>query len=526
MVRNLFFLVATVVLIATAAGAWFCTPHVLWSLLITAPILGRGLVDAFQGTHTILRNYPVIGHGRYLLETIRPEIQQYFIESDTNGTPFSREQRSVVYQRSKGVTDTIPFGTKQNYYGNGHLWLEHSMRAQRPMDTVPRILLGEHTCAQPYAASLLNISAMSFGSLSPTAVRALNGAAADGGFAHNTGEGGISPYHLENNGDLIWQLGTGYFGCRTTDGKFDENKFRDQARQASVKAIEIKISQGAKPGHGGILPGAKVNLEIATIRGVPEGKDVISPPSHNAFQTPMELMQFIGRLREASGGKPIGIKMCMGKPREWFAIVKAMRESDQHPDFVAVDGGEGGTGAAPLEFTNHVGWPLYDALHIVHNTLVGTGLRDRMSIIASGHVIDGFDMALRMGIGADLCYSARGMMFSLGCIQALRCNHNACPTGIATQDASLYRGLVVEDKRTRVHHYHKNTIRHFLELIAAAGCSNPSELSTDAFRQRTGTNEHRSLTTAFPRVRPGDFQKGHIPKPWEQAWYAASPNEF
>ena len=421
-----------------------------WLFVIVAPLLMLGLIDYFQQKHTIRRLYPVVGRFRYLFESIRKEIQQYFVESDTNGMPVSREFRSLVYQRAKGDRDTRPFGTVFDVNQDGYEWLNHSLAPKEVINHDPRIRFGGPECTQPYEASPLNISAMSFGSLSKNAIMALNKGAKAGGFAHNTGEGGLSPYHLKYGGDIIWQIGTGYFGCRDEQGKIDKGLFEEKATLPVVKMIEVKLSQGAKPGHGGILPAVKLTEEIARIRHVPMGKDVISPAAHSAFSTPTGLLEFIRELRRLSGGKPVGFKLCIGKPEEFLGICKAMLESGITPDFITVDGGEGGTGAAPTEMTNSVGTPLRDALIFVNRALIGIGLRDKVRVIASGKVFSAFHLLRVVALGADTANSARGMMFSLGCIQSRSCNTDHCPTGIATQNPSRNKALVVEDKGRRV----------------------------------------------------------------------------
>ena len=449
MVRQWFYgiSIAVLVLIGLLALRW---PGALWSLVIVGPIIAIGLHDALQTRHTILRNFPVVGHGRYLLERWRPEMQQYFIESNLDAFPVEREFRSLVYQRAKGELDTRPFGTQRDVYRVGYEWAAHSMAAHEAPEQEPRVTVGGPDCRAPYSASLLNISAMSYGSLSKVAVLALNRAAKKGGFAHNTGEGGLSPYHLEPGGDLVWQIGTGYFGCRARDGGFDPAKFRERAAAPSVRMIELKLSQGAKPGHGGILPGVKVDEEVARIRGVEVGKTVFSPPSHSAFSTPVGLMEFIAELRELSGGKPVGFKLSIGRRSDVFAICKAMIETGIAPDFITVDGGEGGTAAAPLEFSNSIGMPARDAWIVAHSALTGAGVRDRTKLFVSGKILSGFHMLRALALGADACNSARGMMFALGCIQSLSCNTNRCPTGITTQNPALMKGLDVADKSERV----------------------------------------------------------------------------
>ncbi len=501
-------------------------PMVLWSLVVVGPLLAIGYVDFFQRRQTIRRNFPILGNFRYLFEAIRPEINQYFVESNIDGRPFNREERALVYQRAKGALDTLPFGTQRDVYAVGYEWFNHSLLPSTIPDHDLRITIGGPDCKQPYSASILNISAMSYGSLSKNAVMALNGGAKKGGFAHNTGEGGISPYHLKPGGDLIWQIGTGYFGCRTESGTFDPEKFRVNAAQSAVKMIEIKISQGAKPGHGGILPGKKVNKEIAEIRGVPIGKDVISPPSHSAFSTPIELMHYVAQLRELSGGKPVGFKLCLGKRREMVAICKAMEQTGITPDFIAVDGGEGGTGAAPLEFSNYLGSPGVEALIFVHNALIGFGVRDRIKILATGRITSAFGVLKRMALGADAIYSARAMMLALGCIQALRCNTNHCPAGVATQNKSLNDGLVVSDKRQRVYMYHRETVESAAELLQAMGLMHSDELQPWHLMRRVSPTDIRHYGELFHFLEGGELLSPTPPEAYARAMHAASADSF
>ncbi|NVB41335.1 FMN-binding glutamate synthase family protein [Pseudenhygromyxa sp. WMMC2535] len=520
------FWLASIVAIGTIAGLALLWPPILIAYLVIIPLFLVGIYDFFQTKHAILRNFPVIGHGRYLLEAIRPEINQYFIESNTDGMPFDREQRSVVYQRAKGVNDTTPFGTQLDVYLPGFEWLEHSLQARQPAKTPPRLTIGGPRCAAPYTASLLNVSAMSYGSLSHAAVEALNRGAARGSFAHNTGEGGISPYHLRGGGDLIWQIGTGYFGCRNAGGGFDAKAFVERATLEPVKMIEIKLSQGAKPGHGGILPAVKLTREIAEIRGVPMGHDVLSPPCHSAFDTPIGLLRFVAELRELSGGKPVGFKLCIGRRDEFLSIVRAMLDSDLLPDFITVDGAEGGTGAAPLEFANHIGMPLTEGLVFVHSALQGAGLRERLALLCSGKIASGFDIARALAIGADACYSARAMMFALGCIQARRCNHNDCPTGIATQKPSLVAGLEIEDKADRVFRFHHNTIHAFLELLGAAGFEHPRQLQPQHINRRIDFHTTRHYGELFDYLQPGALLADPLPPHWAQLWTSTHAEHF
>ncbi len=521
------FIASVVLAFALVAGLSVWWPLALWLLIVVVPLALLGIWDMRQRSHAILRTFPIVGHFRYLFEMIRPEINQYFVESNSDGRPFSREQRSLVYQRAKHELSTLPFGTQRDVGAVGYEWMDHSLSAKSHHGPPPRILIGSPRCQQPYSASLLNISAMSYGSLSRNAIRALNGGAALGGFAHNSGEGGISPYHIEHGGDLIWQIGTGYFGCRTVDGAFDAEAFSRQSALPCVKMIEIKLSQGAKPGHGGILPAAKVNLEISNIRGVPIGKDVLSPPGHSEFSTPRGLLRFVDKLRNLSKGKPIGFKLCVGSTHEIAAICKAIRETGISPDFITVDGGEGGTGAAPLEFSNAVGMPLLDALSVVHNMLTGFGLRDNVKIIASGKVVSSFDMIVRLAAGADLCNSARAMLFSLGCIQALRCNANDCPTGIATQRPDLVTGLVVDDKIPRVSRYHAATLANLMDLLGAAGIDHPSDLRPWHIHRRVSATRVQSYAEIYPRLRPNCLLEGHDALlEYVEAFAAASAESF
>jgi glutamate synthase domain-containing protein 2 len=453
----------------------------LWTAILIGFIYMIGIYNSLQTSHAILKNFPVLGYFRYFFESISPEIQQYFIEKNTDGKPFSRNHRALVYRRAKNVNDTHPFGTQLELNNSDYEGLRHSIYARKPIEELPRVTIGGAECRHPYDASLLNVSAMSFGSLSKNAVRALNAGAKKGNFYHNTGEGSISPYHLENGGDLVWQIGTGYFGCRTESGNFSPDNFKENASRPEVKMIEIKLSQGAKPGHGGVLPGAKNTLEIAKIRGVKPYETVLSPPSHSHFSNAKGLLDFIVELRTLSGGKPVGFKLCIGKAEEFVELCQEMKNSGIKPDFITVDGAEGGTGAAPLEFSDSVGLPLKPALIFVTSILNKMDLRKDIKVIASGKIISAENIIKMRALGADICNSARGFMFSIGCIQALRCNTNACPAGVATQDEMLQKGLVVSDKGERVYNFHHNTLHATMELLAACGLSSIQEISIDMY---------------------------------------------
>lgn len=490
-------------------------PQAWWGVAVFAGLALLGTLDMLQRKSTLRRNYPLLAHFRYGLETIGPEIRQYFIQADTDKVPFSREQRALVYQRAKHVNDVRPFGTLRNVYDTDYEWINHSIAPVEVADHDFRITIGAGT-RQPYSASVFNISAMSFGALSAAAIRALNGGAKRGGFYHDTGEGSISPYHREGGGDLVWELGSGYFGCRNHDGSFNEKRFAEQAADPQVKMIEIKLSQGAKPGHGGVLPAAKVSPEIAATRDVPMGQDCVSPAKHSAFSTPLGLLQFVAHLRERSGGKPTGFKLAIGHPWEWLGIAKAMEECaasrpELLPDFIVVDGAEGGTGAAPSEFVNHVGVPMHEGLLLVHNTLVGLNLRDRIKIGAAGKIISAFDLARAIAMGADWCNAARGFMFSLGCIQSLSCHTNRCPTGIATQDPKRWKHLDVPDKTTRVAEYHDNTVRALRDLLCAAGLRHPDELGPEHILRRVSQTQVRSLASLYHFLEPGELLGGNLP---------------
>ncbi|MES5814416.1 FMN-binding glutamate synthase family protein [Pseudoxanthomonas sp. Soil82] len=485
-----------------------------WGVVAGGLLVLLGSWDLLQTRTTLRRNYPILAHFRYGLESVGPEMRQYFIESDTAEAPFSRQQRTLVYRRAKNVMDVVPFGSLQDPYAVDYEWINHSLAPTRIADHDFRIVVGAGR-RQPYAASVFNISAMSFGSLSANAIRALNEGARRGGFYHDTGEGSISPYHLENGGDLVWEIGSGYFGCRDAGGRFDPVRFAGQAARPQVRMIEVKLSQGAKPGHGGVLPAAKVSAEIAATRGVPVGVECVSPASHSAFSTPIGLLEFVARLRELSGGKPVGFKLAIGHPWEWFGIAKAMHESaslapDLLPDFIVVDGAEGGTGAAPAEFIDHIGVPMHEALLLVHNTLVGLGLRDRVRVAAAGKITSAFDIARTLALGADWCNAARGYMFALGCIQSMSCHTDRCPTGIATQNPHRWKHLDPADKAARVHNFHDNTLRALRDLLCAAGLDHPSDLGPEHILRRVSPVEIRSLAALYRYLRPGELLQ-HIP---------------
>ncbi|MCO5286394.1 MAG: FMN-binding glutamate synthase family protein [Chitinophagaceae bacterium] len=488
------------------SGFWFFLAF-CWIFII------MGITDMMQKRHSIWRNFPVLGRLRWLMEALRPKLYQYFVESDTDGRPINRIDRSTIYQRAKKELDTMPFGTQFNVYEEGYEWMTHSIAPKdfHKLNHNPRVVVGNKDCKQPYSCSVLNISAMSFGALSKAAVQALNGGAKIGGFAHNTGEGGISPYHLAEEGDLIWQIGTGYFGARDEDGNFSVEKFAKNAQRPEVKMIEIKISQGAKPGHGGILPAAKNTPEIAEIRHVKPYVTIFSPPYHSAFSTPRELVSFIKTVRDASGGKPVGFKLCVGHKSEFIGICKAMVEMDIYPDFINVDGGEGGTGAAPQEFSNYVGAPFMDGLAFVENMLRGFNIRHHIKLFTSGKILSGFHIIRAIALGADVCMSARAMMMALGCVQALLCNKNTCPTGITTQDPQLVAGLVVSDKKVRVANYHQETVNSFVELLGAAGIENPRDLTRSHIYRRVFMNEVRTLEDIYPTLELGCMLNGNIP---------------
>ena len=502
------------------------SPHWWWLAAVAGALSVLGLVDLLQSRSTLRRLYPVIAHFRYGFESIRPEIRQYFIEDDLAEVPFSREKRALVYQRAKNERDTVPFGSEHDPYSVSYEWINHSLAPAHAGSHDFRVLVGGAQ-STPYDASVFNISAMSFGSLSANAIRALNDGARRGRFYHDTGEGSISSYHRERGGDLVWEIGSGYFGCRDEAGRFDGERFAANARDPQVRMIELKLSQGAKPGHGGILPAAKVTAEIAAARGVPAGVDCVSPASHSEFSTPVGLLEFIARLRELSGGKPTGFKLAIGHPWEWFGVAKAMLDTGITPDFIVVDGAEGGTGASPLEFINHVGVPMHEALMLVHNTLVGIGLRDRVKLAGAGRIASAFDIARTVAMGADWCNAGRGFMFALGCIQARSCHNDQCPTGVATQNPARWRALDVEDKATRVFNFHQNTLRALRDMLGAAGLDHPSQLGPEHILRRVSPTEVRSLSALYRFLEPGELL-AKVPEHavFSNFWASARPDTF
>lgn len=466
------------------------------NILISGLLLYMTMQDLNSTKHTIRKNYPLFARFRYLFESIRPEMRQYFWEGELDGKPFNRRERSIVYQRAKNEKQTVSFGMQDDPNRIGYEWAAHSVYPKHVNDTNFRTLIGGEDCKQPYSASVYNISAMSYGALSKRAITALNEGAKIGGFAHNTGEGGISQYH-RSGGDLIWQIGTGYFGCRDAKGFFDESLFEERANYPEVKMIEIKLSQGAKPGHGGLLPAEKNTVEISQIRNITPHTTVHSPSAHTAFSNPQELVQFIGKLRLLANGKPVGFKICIGRKDEFIDIIKAMLDANVYPDFITIDGAEGGTGAAPLEFIDYMGMALNDALVFANKTLIEYGLRDKIKILASGRIISAFDIAKTIALGADACYSARGMMFALGCIQALQCDSGHCPVGIATQDESLYKSINIADKRMRVASFHKNTMKALGEFMSAIGYEKTYQIDPKSFHKRTDHGVNKTFQEMY-----------------------------
>ncbi len=514
-------LVAAVVGVAAAIGsrAWW----IVLALLVV--VLSTGVYDLIQRRHSVLRNYPVLGHMRYLLESIRPEVQQYFIERNVDGRPYNHDVRTIIYERAKGIHAEMSFGTEHDIEDVGYEYLVHSTAPVPEPDEPPRVLIGGPDCTQPYSMSLLNVSGMSFGALSANAIRALNKGAAMGGFAHDTGEGGLTPYHLDGGGDLVWELGPGYFGTRTRAGDFDPNQFADKAAHDHVKCVSLKLSQGAKPGTGGVLPAAKVSQEIARYRGVPAHQKCVSPAAHSTFATPRELIRFIAQLRELASGKPTGFKLCVGSRIDVLAICKAMLAEATAPDFIIVDGTEGGTAAAPLEYEDHVGLPLTDGLMTVHNALVGTGLREKIKIGASGKVAAGNDIVKQLIQGADYTNAARAMMMAVGCIQAQRCHTNKCPVGVTTQDAKRARALDVADKSVRTARYQQGTVRQAVQIMASLGAAGPDELAPHLLRKKVSPTVQRSYAELYEWLTPAQLL-AEPPATWAADWAAATPDSF
>ena len=501
-------------------------PWLRWGLVATGPLLAVAAWDFIQSDHTLRRNYPLLARVRWLMEDLRPYLRAYIVEGDLEGRPFNHDERSLVYARAKGQLDAHPFGTELDVYSDEYEWLAHSMAPNEQAPSDWRVDVGSSQCNQHYSASLLNISAMSFGSLSANAIMALNKGAALGNFYHDTGEGGLSRYHRSHGGDLVWEIGSGYFGCRDAEGKFDRARFADVAQSDQVKMVEIKLSQGAKPGHGGVLPGVKVSEEIAEVRGVPVGKDCISPAAHSAFSTPLELMEWAALLREASGGKPVGLKLCVGKPHEVFAVMKAMIESEIRVDYIVVDGAEGGTGAAPVEFSNRVGAPLREGLILVRNALVGCNLKSEIKLAAAGKVHSGAGMAMNFGLGADWCNAARAFMFSLGCVQSMKCHTDMCPTGIATQDASRQRGLVVDDKSERVARFQRHTLDALREMVVAMGLESPWQIMPSHISERQNSARADTIDHIYNFLEPGELLANPGGTQYERYWQAARPQQF
>lgn len=520
-------------LILFFAGSWalthFVSEHFLWAAIPMTLLLAVACYDRFQNQHSVMRNYPLLGRLRYLFESAGPELHQYFVESNTSGRPFNRDQRDLMYRRAKGISAVKPFGTELDVYGEGYGFISHSAKPTEVVEDPGRnvrLEIGGPQCSRPYSASILNVSAMSFGALSGRAIRAIGAGARLGGFAMNTGEGGFSRHHRESGADIVWQIGTGYFGCRTAVGHFDADRFGETVQSEQIKMVELKLSQGAKPGHGGILPAAKVSEEIAEARGVPVHTDCISPPGHSAFESPIGLLEFVARLRELAGGKPIGFKLCVGNPRDVYAICKAMIETGILPDFITVDGAEGGTGAAPTEFSDHVGFPLREGLLVVRNGLVGCGLKDRIRIAASGKRMAGFELAVASALGADWCNVARGFMFAVGCIQSQSCHTNSCPVGVATQDQRLQRAIVIDDKAKRVHAFHRHTVEDVADLAAACGLEHPFDFAPHHLFERVSPHVVKRLDELYAFTEPGQLVDGTAPESMRADWEAARPDRF
>jgi glutamate synthase domain-containing protein 2 len=526
MARYLPFAIVLVLTVAFLVLGIAASPHYWWPLVLLLPIAAVGVWDVSQRTHTIMRLYPLSAHMRWFFEWLRPYMREYLLDSDHEGKPFSHAQRRLIYRRSKNIEGVKAFGSDVDVYEPGFEWINHSIQAVEEKPKDHRVMVGGDDCSQPYSASVLNISAMSFGSLSGRAIEALNMGAKAGGFYHDTGEGAISRHHLAHGGDLVWEIGTGYFGCRTKEGRFDPHAFADKAAIEQVRMIEIKLSQGAKPGKGGILPGSKVSKVIAETRGVPIGKDVISPARHSAFSTPTEMMHWLAELRSMSNGKPVGFKLCIGHRWEFLALTKAMLATGIYPDFIVIDGAEGGTGAAPAELSNHVGTPLREGLIFAVNALVGTNMRSKIRIAAAGKIFDGHTLAASLSLGADWCNSARAFMFALGCVQTKKCDTDRCPTGVATQNALREAGLVVEDKGPRVHHFHHNTVVALSQYVAAAGLASPADLRPHHLRVRVNENEVHSADRVYDFLKPGVLLDDPDSTAYDRWWAMADPYSF
>ena len=501
-------------------------PSAHWALWLLAPLLAIAAWDFVQTRHTLRRNYPLVARVRWLMEDLRPFLRAYVVEGDLDGRPFNHDERALVYARAKGQLDAHPFGTELDVYSDEYEWLAHSIVPNAKAPETWRVKVGGPQCAKPYDASLLNISAMSFGALSANAILALNHGAKLGRFYHDTGEGGLSRHHRTHGGDLVWEIGSGYFGCRDAKGGFDPARFGATAQDDQVRMVEIKLSQGAKPGHGGVLPGAKVTAEIAEARGVTAGKDCISPAAHSSFSTPLELLEWAARLRDLSGGKPIGIKLCIGQPHQLFALMKAMRESGIRLDYIVIDGAEGGTGAAPVELSNSVGMPLREGLIMARNALVGCGLKPDVRLAAAGKVHSGAGLAMNMALGADWCNAARAFMFSLGCVQSMRCHTDTCPTGVATQDAGRQRGLVVKDKAGRVAHFHKQTLAGLREIVVAMGLDDPWQIGPGDLSERLNSALASPVDQIYDFLKEGQLLTDPQSTPYARYWKAARADSF
>jgi glutamate synthase domain-containing protein 2 len=522
--RWIFYVVAIGAAIAVVA-AMYVTPNAAWFFAVLLPLIAIGIAD-IASHNNVLRNYPVIGHIRYAMEFISPEIRQYFLEDDKSGRPFNRQQRNLIDTVADGHPDTHPFGTEYDIGDSGYRFALHTIDVKEVRDDAARVTIGGAACRQPYNSSRLNISAMSFGALSARAVLAMNKGAKLGGFAQDTGEGGLAPYHLKYGADVIWEIGSGYFGCRTAEGRFDDAQFETKANLDAVKMIEVKLSQGAKPGHGGLLPGAKVTREIAEIRNVPQGEDCLSPAAHSEFSTPKGLLQFVARLRSLCGGKPVGFKLCIGRRSEFLGICKAMLETGIRPDFITIDGAEGGTGAAPIELSDSIGSPIAEALAFAHSALLGCNLRDDLRLIASGKIVNGFDMLCMIALGANVCNVARPMMFAVGCIQAMRCHTGKCPTGVTTQDPRRAKAIDVDAKALRVRNYHDATIKSFLTLVGVVGATHPDELSAEMIWRRQANEEPKTFAEIYDYLPRGALLRESVPAPYARDWATASATHF